>query len=284
MAVTVNDRSGTISGFRFGGTEFFALGAWVSDFGFQIGTDTATFAKATATGGLVGMAAPSMSSDGGRITASGTYRGLSFTRSYEILADDPVLKIETIFRNPTGSSVSLRAFENTDPDQQGFSTRNDVISVDGHAATLASAASGLSVVMGTAPGQVATVRDFSVDNGHELNAFFGPAIDPNGAHGDTGHIIGLDLAVGAGSSAGYTSYYAAGYSASAAAGAFADALASAEVPLPAALPMLLVGLGGLAAAKSRLRMTDARSATPPLSARRKDSGPGAGAPRLKAAE
>jgi len=158
LKLTINDGNGAINSVLFGGSEFYRQGTYVSNFGFQNGTDTSTFASNDA----YGSAAVPVTVTGGSGSASvkGTFTGgganISFSRVYSLVPGLNVIRTITTFANK-GADTTLSAFDTFDPDQgldkgSGFGTSNDVLTLatnEGLAKVgQATESGGLSVVIG----------------------------------------------------------------------------------------------------------------------------------------
>jgi hypothetical protein len=192
------------------GGEFYRLGFFVSDFGFQMGTNTATFALNT-TNGLEQIAS-TVTSNATAITVTGTYSGIAITRVYTLVAGTDVLRTTTTLTNTTGGAVDLRYFDTADPDHGGTSsTTNDVYNLPTGAgnARVAQAIGffdNRTVIAGTLDSQgVVGFLDgasggLGIQSGANLNAFFSNPIDPNGTLQDVGFAVALGTNIAAGAS------------------------------------------------------------------------------------
>ena len=262
LAVDLNDNNGAISSVLFGGSEFYREGTFVSNYGFQNGTNTGTFVTFNANG-----SEPSpvnVSSNGSSVTATGTYRGgganIGFSRVYSLVPGLNVLRTTITLANG-GADTNISLFETFDPDQgqdqgNGFGTNNDVTTIETGVGTAtagqATETGGLSVVIGTLNGDatVAAGGPFGIFGGVGLNNFFNAPIDGNGSFADLGTHVGLRTLLDAGTSLTFRYDQAFGLTSGAAQDAFIAANASKEIPTPALLPGL-IGMGVAAFSKKR---------------------------------
>ena len=229
LTVEIRSDNGAIDSVVFGGANFYKQGTFVSDWGMQNGTSTATFALNT-TDGLTGIPA-TVTTPSGTVQVAGTYTGgganVTFTRTYSLVPGLNVLRIATQFLN-AGSAVTVSYFDTFDPDQGmpslGFATYNDVL---GNVAR-ASATSDLTVVMGSEDAGVtlAAGSPFRIDSGTALNSFFAAPFDGNGALADQGMHVGLRFPLAAAESRTFTYDQAYGTSTTDALDAYNDAIAS----------------------------------------------------------
>lgn len=252
LSVGVRNDNGAINNYSFG-EEFFRLGTFVSDYGFQRGNNTSTFGRATATGITKNISIGSVTSTASNVTVTGSYFNFGFTRVYSLAASGPVLEISTTLTNNGSVSDRIRAFESTDPDQgPGYRTVNDVYSIRG--ARVAQSTNGRSVVMGGPAGGVAGIGGFGLQirDGGELNGLFRSPNDPNGSRGDVGQATAIQYILAAGQSTSFSTFIAAGNNATAARVAYVKA--TAPVPLPAGLLLALTGLGSLVGVRGLRRI------------------------------
>ena len=217
LTVNIRNDNGAVDNLTFQGKEFFKLGHYVSDFGIQNGSDTATFSINDAYGSL----GQPISVAGS--TVLGTYTGgggnVDFQRSYSIVPGLPVLKISTTFVNNGGSMV-LSYFDTYDPDQGGslggsLETFNDVYNLAAGTVGQSRVNTGgnqHTVIAGTLDSRatVAAGGPFAIDTGALLNAFFAAPVDGNDALADAGLHVGLQTNLGAGESTSFTYYLAFG--------------------------------------------------------------------------
>ena len=254
LKLKIDDGNGAINSVLFGGSEFYRQGTFVSDFGFQNGADTSTFATNTA----YGSAGVPVTVTGGSSSASvdGTFTGggakISFSRVYSLVPGLNVIRTITTFVN-NGADTTFGAFDTFDPDQgidkgNGFGTSNDVLKLvtdEGLAKVgQATESGGLSVVIGSLnpATTVASGNPFQINSGFDLNSFFASPFDGNGSFDDQGTHIGIQKFLTAGSSFSFAYDQAFGSSSSGAQAAFISAHSGVPIPTPALLPGL-IGLG-----------------------------------------
>ena len=259
LKLTINDGNGAINSVLFGGSEFYRQGTYVSDFGFQSGTDTSTFAENNAYGST-GVPVTVVGSSGSA-SVEGTFTGgganISFSRVYSLVPGLNVIRTITKFVNNKGADTTLSAFDTFDPDQgrdkgHGFKTYNDVLTLvtDEGLAKVGQATElgGLSVVIGSLnpATTVASGNPFQISSGSDLNNFFASPFDGNGVFSDQGTHIGIQKLLTAGSSFSFAYDQAFGSSSSGAQAAFISAHSGVPIPTPALLPGLIgLGLGVL---------------------------------------
>lgn len=267
LTVTIN---GTPNGaFRttvFSGTEFYRQGSFVSDFGYQVGSNTGTFSINTTTGstGITTTVNPNTGTVSS-VSVSGTFNGLNFTRTYTLVPGQNVLQTSTTFTNPTGSAATIRGFDTFDPDQgipalSSFSTFNDRYNLSGYTVAAASDGNDLTVLYGSADngnvlgfGSGTSPFGLGIASGSDLNTFFGSPFDPNNALQDIGVGVGREFTVAAGGSFSYDFLQAFGNTRAEAEAAFLAAV----VPEPATMAMF-----GLCAAGAGLYGWRRRKAQP----------------------
>lgn len=240
LTVTVRDDNGAIGSLVFGGREYYREGTFVSDFGFQIGADTSTFALNDASGGN-SLGASVVSSTATTATVEGTFAGNTFTRFYEV--SEGTLSITTSLTNAGSVPLQLRHFGTYDPDQGiggglGFDTLNDIV---GSSAT-ATALDGARVTVGST--DAATRVGFlgfslGIASGSDLNAFMtNPIDDPDGGPNDIGFAIAKEqlLTIGGQFTFNYTHTFD-----------------TAAVPEPATMLLFGAGLATLGVARRNRR-------------------------------
>jgi|GEM_PF-2928157 len=266
-ALTVDIRSnGAINAVVFGGTDFFNAGTAVSDYGFQVGTDTGTFRINTTTGT---MSQPVSVSDSNVVTGTFTAGGanVAFTRSYSLVPGQNVLRISTTFTN-NGADLDLRYFDAFDPDQgfnlgQGNVTLNDVFPLaDGLVGQARIDAGGHqhTVIVGSLDPRVTVGAGtwFSIVTGEAVNFFFASPGDADDGISDRGLQIGLETLLASGGSTTFVVDLAFGLTPAEAQAAFIAANTPAAdpptaTPEPASLALWGIGAVGLAFGRARRR-------------------------------
>ena len=260
LAVTIRDDNGAINDATLDGVEYFRLGAFVSDYGFQNGTNTSTFVLNNANG------SEGQPANVTGATASGTFTGggamVAFQRSYSLISGLNVLRITTTLTN-TGSDVTLSYFDTFDPDQSDFSTSNDVTTLGGGLAGQSIGSSGYTLIVGSVDDRVtvASGGPFNIGDGFTLNNFFNAPIDGNGVVADSGTHIGIRTLISAGQSTSFIVDLAFGATQGDAQNAFIQAnapAAPAAVPEPTSLALWGLGAIGLSLGAARRRLRNRR--------------------------
>lgn len=242
LAVMISDSSGAIDSVTFGGTEYFRAGTFVSDFGFQNGTDVGTFVFNSPQYG----AGQSVVVTG--TTVTGNYLGgganIAFERTYSLVDGLNVLRISSRLSNQGVAATTISYFDAFDPDQGeflgfGYETYNDVFGLSGATVAEATATSNHTVVMGSKDPRITVSSGFffSITYGSTLNDFFDVPFDPNGTLADSGTQLGLRVLLAPGQTTSVTYDLAFGLNSAEARTAFA----AAQVPEPASLAIF--GLG-----------------------------------------
>jgi len=279
LSMSIDNTNGAITSATLGGTEFYQIDALVSDYGFQVGTNTSTFAVARTDGSIsgAGLTVSSVTQLTARsVRVNARYQpnattDISISRTYTLLNGLNVVRIDqSLFNNRFSGTTVVRSFDVNDPDQGGSgsnTTINDVTNIQEKRVGIASIASGLSVGIGGSPnaaspqmivgfGTGSSPFGLDITTGGELNTFFSSPFDPNGASSDSGLAVGRQLGIEHGTSKVFRYYQAfgttvadveAGFilgakSAPSGASARVDALVT---PIPAALPLLATAMGGL---------------------------------------
>lgn len=243
LTVVIREDNGAINNVTLGTVEFFRQGAFVSDWGLQVGSTTSTFAINNANG-AEGIA---VNVTGGNV-ASGTYAAggvnVAVSRTYSLVAGQNDLQIVNMLTNNGATPVTLRYFDTFDPDQgvsvaSDYLTYNDKFALSG--VSVAQARINLSgnqptVVMGIVgvPSVVSAGGSyFSITNGATLNNVQSTPADGNDALADVGLHLITDLTIAPGQTVSFTSLLAFGTTPAAAQAAF-----SSDLPDP---PPTVVG-------------------------------------------
>ena len=228
LSLQVRTDNGAIDTVTFNSVDFFNPGSPVSDFGFQVGTDTTSF-KYNNTAGLTQIPAAVVAS-GSQIVTSGTYSygaaTIGFSRTHVLVPGQNVIRITTTLTNTGSNPTTIRYFDAFDPDQGpgSSSTANDVIAIGGVNVVEASAANGAFVLGSSASGAGTMVTAVSgtlaIASGTQLNALYSTPFDPAGATADIGTAIIYERLIPAGSSQVLETLLAFGNSSSTAQAAF----------------------------------------------------------------
>ena len=243
LTVTIREDNGAIDTILFGGSDFFNPGAPVSDFGFQNGADTSTFVINSTDEFDFSSQPVDVTSTDDSVVVTGTYTeggaNVDFTRTYSLVEELDVLRVETEFVN-NGSDLTLSYFDTFDPDQgvdrgNDFETFNDVLTLDtdlGEATVgQATELDGLTFILGS-PDPDTTVASgfpFDISSGFELNDFFTSPFDGDGAFVDEGTHIGIQLDLESGETESFEYFQAYGESIEEAQEQFIEAIAPAGI-------------------------------------------------------
>jgi hypothetical protein len=275
LVITVHSSNGTFSAVfpnvPPGSSNFYDPGVPVSDFGLQTGTNTSTFRinslfNALGSPGIPGTLTP-MTGTATSATFNGTYTAgganVALSRTYSIFPGANALVTTSTFTNNGGAAITLRFFENNDPDQDAnafgrFDTLNSVKTLTGgfRVAEDTGPVTGLTAVIGsTNPGDGTVVgfgggsNPFGIQifDGNVLNQLFATPFQP--APGTNDEDIGaagaIQFTLNPGQSFTFTFDQGFGLNPAAAETAFLAAAAPPAVPEPTSV--LLFGLAGVAA-------------------------------------
>ena len=230
LVVVVNENTGAIDSVQYQGSTMFGP---ATGYGFQTGTDTATF--------QFNPAGVTVTTTGNTITVTGVYGAFQWTRSYSLTGD--VLHVVMAVSNLSGQDVTLRYFGTYNP--AGTDPSANTAAPGAAQATLPG--SGLTVILGSSdPRAVVDLGSNGfgalLDRGIEVNWFF-TGSDSGGATGDFGLAIGFEALVAGGSSLTFEYQHAYGANPAAAWAAYD----SGGVPEPASAALAALGLLALAA-------------------------------------
>lgn len=227
LTVVVNEVSGAIDGVTYQGTPM--LGG-ATGYGFQTGSDTATFASPPA--------GVTVTAGGGVIQATGSFGPVAWVRTYTLVGD--VLHIVMTLTNLSGQPTDLRYFGTYNPGGPD-PTENEAVG----AAVRATLANGVTLIVGSR--DPAAVVDLGsngfgalLDQGIEANWLF-LGSDGGGATGDFGLAIGFATVLAGGASITFEYQHAYGASPAAAWAAYDEAI----VPEPASALLAAAGLAAL---------------------------------------
>ncbi len=254
LNVSVNDGNGAFSSISWGGSEFFARGTYVSDYGFQLGANDSTYAFADNYGNLNGWISVSSTVTGSStIVSTGTYLGMfDFTRTYTVSGGNTV-KVTTKVTNNGTDAATIRSVNAYDPDQgidlgTGFSTTDDVVTSGSTKYGISTEQTGYTVAAVThQPSTIEAGGNFGLWSGTTVNNFFDYPVDGNGALNDAGLNVGFESLLAAGASTSWEYCLVFG----ATPGEVIDHLDCKAVPEPTTMALLALGSAGVLALRRR---------------------------------
>ncbi len=254
LGVSLNDSGALIKSLTFNASEYFELGFDTSDWGLQVGTDTATFRKNSSETLSFPIAMSLSSSTATTASYSGIYNvggtNITLIRSYEIIPTQAIIRVTLTLTNASATPSVVRAFETFDPDGGGSSTtQNDRFSLSfgggsmlvGQAVRQDSTTFAVGALDGGAIVAASSNNFEGISSGALLNSFFtSSGVDSNGAGADGSIDLARSVSLGAGSTTIMTTYLAFGATAANVQAALAT------VPEPTVGILLLTGIGGTA--------------------------------------
>ena len=218
LGVSIRRDNGAIAGLALNRVDFFSAGTPVSDYGFQIGTLTASYRRNRTDGRT--QQAVTVVEGGEDVTLNASYVRdtvyVEIERRYELVVGHNVLRITTTLIN-VGPELVFTCFETFDPDHgvmrdAGRNTYNDVYSLAGLVVARATERKGFTMIAGSpaANTTVAAGKPFWLDTGAVLNNFFTTPYDGNGALADQGLHLGVRILLPQGLPQTFVQYHAFG--------------------------------------------------------------------------
>lgn len=196
--------NGAFQSVEFAGTNFFAPGHRVSNFGIQRGTDPSTFLLNDTYGGAgLALSESGLNYQGTHAWGSDT---LHYLRSYSLVAGVNALRITSTITNTGTTGFTISQFDTFDPDQAyedlaplfpfslvPFQTFNDVIDLMGVRVGQASVnlpSNELTMIVGSldARAVVASGAPLQIGSGNDLNKFFNQPSDAEKLEDEGTHI------------------------------------------------------------------------------------------------
>ena len=218
LGVSIRGDNGAIDGLALNLVDFFSAGTPVSDYGFQIGTLTASYRRNRTDGRT--QQPVTVFEGGAEVTVIASYVRdtvhVDIERRYELVIGHNVLRITTTLIN-LGPELVFTCFETFDPDHgvmrgAGRNTYNDVYSLAGLTVARATERKGFTMIAGSlAPNTtVAAGKPFWLDTGAVLNSFFTAPYDGNGTLADQGLHLGVRIQLPQGVPRTFVQYHAFG--------------------------------------------------------------------------
>jgi hypothetical protein len=224
LRLSLNLSSAGLNSVTFMGNEIYTLGTYISDWGLQTGTNSATFLW-NGNGGAVLIPMSWTAGDSRSASFLGTYTSgganVAVTRDYAFLLGVDAWRSTMTFRNNGISSITLRCFETYDVDWQYFgtsyyTTANDRYTIATNSSAIQIGRSlmtngPLVVLVGTTdPGSIIAACSsayFGITTSSALNTFFASnGADSNGALQDDTLDIGREYIIAPGATASFTAY------------------------------------------------------------------------------
>jgi hypothetical protein len=218
LGVSIRRDNGAIAGLALNRVDFFSAGTPVSDYGFQIGTLTASYRRNRTDGRT--QQAVTVFEGGAEATVIASYVRdtvhVDIERRYQLVIGHNVLRITTTLIN-LGPELVFTCFETFDPDHgvmrdTGRNTYNDVYPLAGITVARATERKGFTMIVGSlAPNTtVAAGKPFWLDTGAVLNNFFTAPYDGNGTLADQGLHLGVRILLPQGVSRTFVQHHAFG--------------------------------------------------------------------------
>jgi hypothetical protein len=122
LAVTITNFGGRISSLMFKGIELYQVGFFLSDWGLQTGTNSATFVVNQADSGDIGQPMTLVTATTNSVAYTGTYTAgganVAVQRTYTLVPGVDVLDTRQTFTNLGTAAINLVTFDTFDPDWQ----------------------------------------------------------------------------------------------------------------------------------------------------------------------
>jgi uncharacterized repeat protein (TIGR01451 family) len=224
LTVVLSNSSAGIISVMYQGNEIYRYGTFISDWGLQTGTNSATFVR-NANGSVTGQPMTVTGADSRNASYVGTYTtggaNVALTRNYSLVSGADLLRTSMTFRNNGTSSITLRYFETFDVDWLvsgvGYVlTANDRYFINTNGASIQVGRSimtngPLVVMLGTVePGAIlaaVSTSYFGITASTYLNSFFTTAgADSNGGVFDDTLDIGKEFILAPAGTASFVFY------------------------------------------------------------------------------